>query len=417
MLLEEVGFSLRETLNRIISVFAARAEAKGIALKYEVSQTLPDDLCGDPGRLRQVIVNLLGNAIKFTAEGEIDVVVDGERISPQELELKLSFRDSGIGIPSAKQQEIFEAFTQADSSTTRRYGGTGLGLSISSELVRMMGGQIGLESEAGKGSLFYFSARLRVRDENAIQPPIVATDMGRPDAGPAAAHPGPWRILLAEDNALNQKVALSILEKRGHTVVVVNDGLEAIERAGAESFDAVLMDIQMPQLDGLEATKMIREREKGTARHLPIIGLTARAMKGGREHFLAMEMDGYVSKPVEAESLFATLHEAISRVSKDADGDRDLLMRVVDLFKEDYPNGLEQIEKSIAQGDAEALCRSAHKLKGSLITLDMQAAVDLAVELEHLGELESMDDAEEALSRLRLEIDYYGALQETFLKA
>ena len=441
--LEAIPFGLRDSLEDTMKTLAVRAHKKGLELACHIPPSVPDALVGDPGRLRQILVNLIGNAIKFTDQGEVVVEVAIESQAASEVRLHFCVRDTGIGIPAERQQAIFGSFTQADSSTTRKYGGTGLGLAISSQLVAMMGGRIWVESAVGKGSTFHFTARFPLQaeapeppdeppdvhglpvlvvDDNATNRRILEellTNWGmRPtlvDGGPAALAalqqavaagqafslvlldammPGmdgfalaeqirqhrelaggavmmlssagqpndrarcrelglaayvtkpikqselldtilavlskspprtsapdfsretvptvdlpPLRILLAEDNAVNQRLALVILEKRGHTVVVARNGNEALTALDREPFDVVLMDVQMPEMDGFEATAAIRAREKATGDHLPIIALTAHALKGDRERCLAAGMDGYLSKPLQAEALFQAIRE------------------------------------------------------------------------------------------------------------
>ena len=304
MELERVEFGLRQGLERTVGLFAFGARKKGIELVFAVDDGVPDRLVGDPGRLRQIVVNLLGNALKFTERGSVRLTVGHRPLDDGGIELEVSVRDTGIGVPLDKQAVIFEAFSQADGSTTRRFGGTGLGLGISRELVGLMGGRMWLDSAEGRGSDFRFTARFGV---------------GAGAAGGGAAAPAPagdrpaWRILLAEDNSVNQMVATGILKKLGHEVEVAADGREALAKLEADTFDAVLMDIQMPRMDGLAATEAIRRRE-GAGGRIPIVGLTAHAMAGDRDRFLEAGMDGYVSKPVEAEALDAALGEAIGGV-------------------------------------------------------------------------------------------------------
>jgi CheY-like chemotaxis protein len=268
---------------------------------------------GDPLRLRQVILNLIGNAIKFTSEGEIAVHLAPENGGTPPLRILFSIRDTGIGIPPEQQEHIFQAFEQADSSTTRQYGGTGLGLAISSSIVNLMGGSIGVHSEVGVGSTFYFTVELPVADAaseaaaaaNRIphsKPQSVTETLlaAAPEAGiPQSPEPitRSLRILVAEDNLVNQKLALAILEKLGHSVVLAVDGVEALAK-WQDNMDMIFMDVQMPEMDGLEATRRIRSREVISGSHIPIIAMTAHAMKGDRERCLTAGMDDYVSKPV-----------------------------------------------------------------------------------------------------------------------
>jgi CheY-like chemotaxis protein len=262
---------------------------------------LPDWLMLDPVRVRQVLTNLLGNAVKFTTEGRIQLAV--RRLG---YGIRFAVRDTGIGIAKDKQAHVFEAFTQADGSITRRFGGTGLGLSISNRLVRLMGGLMGMESEAGAGSEFYFLL------------PICEPKPGERGEGPAG--PGEeegrrqLRILLAEDNVINQKLAVTLLGREGHRVDVVGDGMAALEAVSATRFDVVLMDMQMPVLDGVGATRAIRAREAGRAR-VPIVALTANAYEQDRDLCLAAGMDGFISKPFKRDELMKAIDQVLEKAA------------------------------------------------------------------------------------------------------
>jgi signal transduction histidine kinase/ligand-binding sensor domain-containing protein/CheY-like chemotaxis protein len=303
-----VAFDLRGSLDDAARAVAIRAHQKGLALTCEVRADVPFIVVGDPVRLRQIVLNLLGNAIKFTRSGEVALTAWVEEVEADHVIVHFRVRDTGVGIAPDKQRIIFEAFTQADSSITRLFGGTGLGLTIASRLVGMLGGRIWVESQPGQGSCFHFTARLGVTAQPVGTAPLVADHAGLP----RAAHPEGSRqlaILVAEDNPTNQQLLRRILEKRGHTVVVAEDGREALEAISRQDFDLVLMDVQMPEMDGLQATIMIRERERGTGRRLKIIALTAHAMKGDEELCLAAGMDGYLSKPIELRRLTEVLEE------------------------------------------------------------------------------------------------------------
>ncbi|HEV2199331.1 MAG TPA: response regulator [Bryobacteraceae bacterium] len=434
--LNVVPLNLRQNLEETVKAFALRAHAKGLELVLDVAPEVPDHVVGDPVRLRQIVTNLLGNAIKFTETGEVSVVVSVDALLEDRWRLRFEVRDTGIGIPEDKQKSIFEAFSQADVSTTRKFGGTGLGLTISTRLVKMMQGDICVQSQLGRGSCFRFSAcfgvadetepdgeteeaplvgrRALIVDDNATNRRVltallslwkmesasassgaaalamlerdseraepfslVLTDCHMPEmdgfelaarirncphlteavvmmltsgeqagdlrrcrelgigvhitkpvrrtelrsaiaralsrtARPVAATSN-WaparqaslkaRILLAEDNVVNQRVALRILEKTGHSVVVATNGIEALSAFDGRDFDVVLMDVQMPEMDGFEATAEIRKRERGRGTHVPIIAMTAHAMTGDRERCLAAGMDDYISKPVNGNAL------------------------------------------------------------------------------------------------------------------
>ena len=445
--LESLDFRLLDTLDQLISPLALRAHEKHLEFLLDIASDVPDDFCGDPTRLSQVLTNLVGNAIKFTKQGEVLLRVELDEQSEQDAVLHFSVKDTGPGIPEEKQQAIFAPFTQADSSTTRRYGGTGLGLTISSRLVELMNGRMWLESKTDQGSTFHFTVRLglqrnplRARDLTRLDvfhgtPVLIVDDNGTnrrilentlfawgldptvcdgghqallklrhahkrgtpfrlilldshmpemdgvslvealqqdpqiqtPDiimlssstspgeavvcrqlgisgcltkpvrstvlsdkiksvlaaklqlqdstqknrrSGPTL-NVGHMKILLAEDNAVNQMLAVRMLEKHGHQVVVAANGKTALELSGKEEFDLILMDVQMPEMDGLEATAAIRVRERSSGKHVPIIAMTAHAMVGDRERCLAAGMDSYASKPVRFEELFREIERVI----------------------------------------------------------------------------------------------------------
>jgi CheY-like chemotaxis protein len=265
---------------------------------------VPERLLGDPGRVRQVLLNLAGNGVKFTEQGEVEVRVTREGGKNGGCTLVFAVRDTGIGIPEDKQGVIFDAFAQADGSTARRHGGTGLGLAISAQLAALMRGSVRVESRVGEGSTFYFRTEFGIPE-----PPLPCEE---PPASAAAAPAGPLRILVVEDNAVNRRLAAKLLENRGHEVHTACDGRSAVEMAGSERFDVILMDIQMPGIDGFQATAAIRERERSTRGHVRILALTAHAMKGDRERCLEAGMDGYVAKPVRPAALFAAIDDVVS---------------------------------------------------------------------------------------------------------
>jgi len=322
--IESEPFDLRHLFQITLKSFAIRAEQKGLTLASKIDSHVPNLLLGDSGRLRQVLTNLVGNAIKFTEQGSVEVRVKAESLCREEATLQVEVVDTGIGIPLGKQQAIFEAFAQADGSTTRKYGGTGLGLTITKKIVEMMGGVIGVESEEGKGSNFHFIVPFRVVQEKEttdLEPEPVGRNGDHQTV--SGSQSPPIRILLAEDNPANQKLVLYLLQKRGYTVEVANDGhqaLAALEKAGPSGFDLALMDVQMPFMSGFEVTAAVREMEKSSGEHLPIIALTAHAMKGDMERCLEAGMDGYISKPIQRNELLEMIHrfapsrhDAISR--------------------------------------------------------------------------------------------------------
>ncbi len=566
--LEHTTFDLPETLGDTMKSLAVRAHGKGLELACQIHPGLPANLVGDIGRLRQVVVNLVGNAIKFTDRGEVVLLVNQQSQADDEVTVHFAVSDTGIGIPLEKRSAIFGAFEQVDTTTTRRFGGTGLGLAIASRLIESMGGTIWVESEVGRGSTFHFTLRLGLADgELVAQQPeeaihirglrclvvddnatnrlildemlrnwemkpetvsgarealvrlhrshtegnpyrLVLTDANMPDfdgfqlaeeikdddelgdpvvmmltsgdrpgdvarceqLGVAAYllkpvkqselfdavvlalgittveeqesdKPGakplrrlpPLRILLAEDSLVNQKLAVGLLEKQGHTVVVTNHGREALAALETQKFDLVLMDVQMPEMDGLEATVAIRTRERQTGKHLPIVAMTAHALKGDRERCLDAGMDGYCAKPIRASVLFDTIGTAMG-IPEDLDvvsqpprnepprssdpsaivdwlealetmkGDRDLLKVVVEAFLEEAPTLLTTITEAVASKDPAALRVAAHSLKGSMRYFGAEKPSACAYELEKMGRDGHFKGAEAALADLGKEM-------------
>ena len=307
MSLEPMPFELREQLDRCMKTLAYRADEKGLTLRCDVTPDVPNHVTGDWLRLQQVLINLVGNALKFTEHGRVVVTIDLESRDGDEAVLHVAVADTGIGVPPDRQAAIFDAFTQADGSTARSHGGTGLGLTISRRLVDMMGGRLSLASEPGRGSTFHFTVRVGVRAapiEDAVAPGAIGNPV-----------PTALRILLAEDNRVNQFLAVRLLEKAGHQVETAANGRAAIAALEQNRFDLALMDLQMPEMDGLEATARIRERERGSGAHLPIIALTANAMVGDRERCLQAGMDGYLSKPIDSERLLAEIQRVQAAIA------------------------------------------------------------------------------------------------------
>jgi signal transduction histidine kinase/CheY-like chemotaxis protein len=303
--LNPIEFSLRAGLESLQKMFLLPLRTKNLEFTMAVGDTVPDRLVGDPDRLRQVLLNLVGNAMKFTESGSIALRVDRESETAGGTTLVFEVSDTGIGIPADKCDVIFESFRQADGSMTRKYGGTGLGLAICSRLVELMGGKIGVTSELGKGSKFRFTARFGVV-EQAPELKRMAQAVGV-SVSPSMEPEKKLQVLLAEDNPINQRLATRLLEKRGHAVTVTATGREALLMLERVCFDVVLMDVQMPDMDGLQATALIRERESRLGLHTPIIALTAHTMKGDRERCLEAGMDAFITKPVNAAELIATV--------------------------------------------------------------------------------------------------------------
>ncbi|HMD84157.1 MAG TPA: ATP-binding protein [Terriglobia bacterium] len=308
--LQALEFNARDTVESTLNLLALRAHEKGLELEGHVEPSVPLTVLGDPGRLRQILLNLTGNAIKFTERGKVIVRLDREPADGVFVVLHFNVKDSGIGIPAEKQTAIFDAFTQVDGSAARSYGGTGLGLTISKCLVEMMGGRIWVESAPGQGSTFHFTIRLKAG--KTVQPsPGASADRKGPSA--PMGEKRKLRVMLVEDNAVNQTLAVRLLEKHGHQVTAVGDGRKALATLGQNKFDLVLMDVQMPVMDGFEATAAIREKEQFAGGHLPIIAMTAHAMMGDRQRCLSAGMDGYVSKPIRIQELFTVIDDVLSK--------------------------------------------------------------------------------------------------------
>jgi signal transduction histidine kinase/CheY-like chemotaxis protein len=316
--LDRMPFSLRETFDAVTRTFSVQAAQKGLNFTSRIPLDAPDILVGDQGRLRQVIVNLIGNAIKFTTTGEVRLEVAQVSRDEGSIGLQFTVSDTGIGIPNHKLKVIFEAFAQSHVSTTRKYGGTGLGLAISSRLVQLAGGKIWAESELDHGSKFHFTAVFELpphanEAENTDledEARALAERVGREEKSRG------FHILVAEDNPINQKLAVRLLEKKGYRATVAENGLVALACLEKQRFDMILMDVQMPEMGGLEATRSIRERERKLGGHIPIVAMTANAMKGDRERCLESGMDDYVSKPVLPEEMFRVMESQLLAASR-----------------------------------------------------------------------------------------------------
>jgi two-component system, sensor histidine kinase and response regulator len=558
--LEKTEFAIRDLFEDSLKTLALRTDNKLLEILVRVSPRVPTALVGDPMRLRQLIVNLVGNAIKFTEAGSIIVDTELEAIEGEDVRLHVSVTDTGIGIPLEKQEIIFESFAQADGSTTRRFGGTGLGLTISRQLVELMGGRIWVKSEIGKGSAFHFTChfqkgnapasdqeqragqtlpglnvlivdnnvtRREILEEmltnwhmnpawadsgaNALEILQTTQDVGRafpivlldasmpkidgfqvmqriqsnpglagavimmlsanrhvvdtalcrelgvtrcltkpigqaelldaillslepaaiqefliePSHLPGRVKPGEksLNILLSEDNPVNQMLSIRLLEKAGHRVTLASTGRKAVfawEHAAAPGFDIVLMDIQMPEMDGMEAAAAIRGLEKKSGKHIPIVAMTAHAMRGDRERCLARGMDGYISKPIDPDCLFAEIErccaaaterngaraqihqdspEPMDRISllERVEGDQELLTEIIHIFQENAPAMLAAMREALLSGDMAALERSAHSFKGAASNLSAKAAAAAALQLETHAKNKNAESARESL--------------------
>ena len=417
---EQEPFRLRDRLGNIVKSLAPRLHGKPVAMVNNVAPDAPDALVGDARLLRQVLANLLSNAIKFTARGEIVLHVRLEERTDDTVTLRFEVADTGIGIPADKQQVIFEEFVQADASTTRQYGGTGLGLAIASRLAGVLGGSIGLQSEPGRGSTFHFTARFGLGAAGAVE-----TSRDREPA----VELRPLRVLLVEDSVANQRVATGMLEKAQHTVRVVTDGAAAVEACAAERFDVVLMDLQMPRMDGYEATRAIRRREQEQGDHgTPIVALTARASMGNEALCLSAGFDGYLPKPYRSRELLDAIAAQVgetervvapvatsgaappdARLDWDAaveavDGDRELLGKVLDGFLGQQPALIAEIREALETGDLPVVKRVAHTVGGSLRLFQGAHVVALANDLEDRCEAGSSDQVAASWSTLEPEL-------------
>jgi PAS domain S-box-containing protein len=311
--LEDAPFAIRSLVDAVVKGMVWRAAEKTLSLDMHVHDDVPEVVIGDAARLRQVLVNLLGNALKFTERGRVSLRVAVQALAGDEVTLHFEVEDTGIGIPVEKQRVIFEAFTQADGSTSRKYGGSGLGLAICTRVVDMMEGQIWVDSTPGAGSTFHFTGLFGRSTEGGV-----ASDGSAEPSSTSAPVSRPLAILLAEDNAVNRLLATKLLEKDGHRVVTANDGREALEKFAAERFDIVLMDVQMPVLNGFEATAAIRGGETGTGGHQFIVAVTAHALKGDRDRCLKAGMDAYITKPLNRLELARVLADGIAHIERHA---------------------------------------------------------------------------------------------------
>jgi len=402
--IERVVFHLREVLDEAMKVVSWRAIPSVLKVSCDVRPDTPERLMGDPNRLRQIVINLVGNAIKFTSQGEVAVRVWPESVSEIETLLSISVSDTGIGIAEENQKVIFEAFAQADASTTRKYGGTGLGLAICSELVHLMGGRISVESQLGVGSTFRFTVPLGIAQK---------TDADQDSRDAAGLSPGSqsrFEVLLVEDNAVNQKLVNVLLRKLNYAVTSVANGQEALQELQKRSFDLILMDIQMPVMGGIEATETIRKEEERTGRHVPIVAMTAHAMAGDRERMLAAGMDGYISKPIRFDELFRTI-EGFAPAAVDVpallegvNGDKTLMAEMVQVFESDVPELLARIQQAILEQNSGALREAAHALKGSVGNFSQGAPFDAARRLERMGYENQLSGADAVFQHARKEV-------------
>jgi len=433
--LETVGFTPVTLAEEALRPFQLRANQKGLRLLLDTDPDIPSQLLGDPGRLRQVLLNLLSNGLKFTERGEVRLRISMEQATQFHQRLRFQVTDTGIGIPPEKQTNIFEAFQQADASFTRLHGGTGLGLTICQRLVRLMGGELLVESTPGQGSIFAFAVNFELPPTISLPAKPMAQDHQPAEATERQRR---MRILVAEDSEVNQVLALAMLDSLGHEAVVAADGEAALRALARGTFDAVLMDVQMPVLSGLEATRRFRETEVGSDSRLPIIAMTANAMQGDREACLEAGMDGYLAKPIRRQRLAEALDAAAAKIfplpgplttgtvsvlpslpalalditagtttSIDLakalammDGKARYLARMVKGGLAALPRGLAEAQHHVAASDWGALEHTAHTLKGSLAALVAKPAAGSARALEEAARRNERAAAIAALAAL-----------------
>ncbi len=424
---------VRGTLNSLDT----QARLKGLRLAYEPQATVPPHLIGDPGRLRQILINLIGNAIKFSKQGVVQVRVLRQPDQRGQAVLRFEVQDQGVGIVPEKQKVIFAPFTQADTSITRHFGGTGLGLAICAKLVRAMGGEIGVHSTPGQGSTFFFTAAFDI-DHSESSSDIMSLS----DAEEASDAFDSLRVLLVEDNEINQKLALSLLEREGHEVDVASDGAQAVRMATQSDtpYDLILMDMQMPVLDGLEATRRIRAHERNTREHVRIVAMTANAMTGDRERCLAAGMDEYLAKPIKLDELRAALRwqdagyspatvpgalnavpptapaplvtaaakpvagRAFDYAAAIASADAMVVRIIGDSFRGNWPVQVQNLHAAVAQADAPLLQRSAHTLRGIVGHFGAAPVEALSRQIELLGAKGTVDQAAALVAQLETEL-------------
>ncbi|EOC99268.1 MASE3 domain-containing protein [Caldisalinibacter kiritimatiensis] len=424
MELKTTTFNLKEISEKTISSFKYKAREKNLDLSYQLESGMHLDFKGDIGRIQQVLINLIGNAIKFTEKGSVTLKISEISSSPKRATIKFEVIDTGIGIPKEKQSKLFKSFSRITNNGYNQKG-TGLGLAISKKMIELMGGEIGVDSTPGIGSTFYFSIPLQISEQNQdshFSEETIKDNINTIESNKLTSKK--LDILLVEDNEVNRELDLVLLERKGWYVDTAIDGEKAIEKYKNHDYDLILMDIQMPKVDGFEATKIIRGLEKDVNEHIPIIAMTAYAMKEDKEMCLKNGMDDYISKPINAEELYRkifknvfvnqdidiTKKEVVNKSKEyifkleealyNTDNNKELLQRLLKIILKNYPNQLTSIKESINTNNSKQLHRNAHGLKGTLSNFTSGIPYQLAYQLEVMGKNNELDKAIEIYKQL-----------------
>jgi PAS domain S-box-containing protein len=430
--LESITFDLSELLNGTIEFFKLEAKRKGLRLKLEISDNVPAIVCGDSSRLRQIFNNLISNAIKFTDSGEVTVKVSKQSESDNEILLKFVVADNGIGISKDKQDFLFQPFTQADASTTRRFGGTGLGLAISKQLAEMMNGEIGAESEINQGSTFWFTAEFGKQTKARAATAENNVNIPQSIENKPAILPTDAKILIAEDNEINRQVALGMLRSLGFQADAVSNGREAVNAVKIKDYEIILMDCHMPEMDGFAATREIRSLGNGK-NTVKIVAMTANALVGEEECCLEYGMDDYLSKPMSKEQLLKVLAKHLHPIEKKLDsgtnivqhrledildkqalenlreiesrGEKNFVADTIKLYFSHAETQITEIKQAVLSKNKQDLYLKAHSLKGSSGSIGFNKIQKLCEELEIDSQNENLHLSEQILSKLLTEFD------------
>jgi CheY-like chemotaxis protein len=415
--LENINFDIRQLVEELVKAHSTRTIDKGLELNYLFSSSIPQFLIGDPNRLRQILNNLISNAIKFTENGEINIAVKKASNSKDEIELKFAVSDTGIGIAPEELSRLFKSFSQIENAFTKQYGGTGLGLVISKQLVEMMGGRIEVDSEKGKGSTFYFFLKFKVGSllEERKQPLMRISKTTKP-----------LHILLAEDDAINQKVIVKMLNEKGHSVDTANNGLEVVELYERGNYDVVLMDIQMPIMNGMEAVQKIRQKEN-KFKYTPIIAMTAYALQGDREKFLSQGMDEYVVKPIQMNELFFALEKVTSNIQyiapdklvltengeilftsdRSSQSGRERVAKLAEIYKD-----IKTLESAAKRDNMNLIEQIANEIKTISNEIDVIDIKDTAFKIELAARRGNLTEAEKYIEQIHYEFKLYKNINE-----